>query len=318
MIKRVKNKTKIIFFGTPEFAVPFLNKLVEAQFNVAAVVTAPDNKIGRKQILTPSPIKLLAKQLQIPVLEPTIIKNNQEFEVELKKIDPEICVLTAFGKIISLNILNLPRLGFINVHPSLLPKYRGPSPVQGALLAGEKETGITLMKLDEGVDTGDILFQKKIEIQETDTAVSLRQRLSNLGANFLVEKLDAVISGEIKPQKQNHSLATYTKIISRAEGEINFNESVKKIANKGRAYHPWPGLFTQFQGKRIKLVLPRCFLNQDLKFPVGTFFLTNKGKFAIMANGGFLMPLAVQLEGKKELTNQEFVQGYREYLRKIK
>lgn len=303
------NKKKIVFFGTPAFSVPFLDILIKKDYNVLAVVTAPDKPVGRKQELKKSPIRELAENYKIPILTPEKIKSNQNFTAKLKSQKPDLCVLVAYGKIIPKEVLSIPRLGFVNVHPSLLPKYRGSSPLQYALMEGKKETGITIMRLDEKMDTGDILYQMKVKIEEGETSESLHGKIGRIGSEFLTEKLPEILDGKAKATKQDDGKATYTKLISRQDAMIDFSQSVIDIENKGRAFYPWPGLFMEFNGKRLKVILPKAVVKTVKDAKPGKTIVTDDGKFAIMGKDGMLIPERLQLEGRKELSNNEFVNG---------
>ncbi|MBU1119202.1 methionyl-tRNA formyltransferase [Patescibacteria group bacterium] len=316
MTSNTKNLSskRIVFFGTPEFAVPFLSTLIKERFTVAAVVTQPDKKMGRKQKMISSPVKETALKNNIPVLEPKSLKKNTKFSQKLNEFKPDIVVVVAYGKIIPANILSVPTYGFINIHPSLLPKYRGPSPIQWALQNGDKKTGITIMQLDSGMDTGAILFQKKLIISTNDNAKTLHDKIAKEGSKLLVNKLPDILNQNVRPKKQNDSLATYSKLINRADGVIDFSKSATHIENQGRAFYPWPGLYTFLGKKRIKITLPKGYSSKKYAHSQGTFFITNSGECAILCSTGYIVPKALQIEGKRELSNNEFVLGYKSLL----
>jgi len=238
--------------GTPRFAETILEKIIAAGYNVVAVFTQPDKKIGRKQKIAFSPVKNLAVGNKIKIFQPESLKDNS-VAGEIKKINPDLIIVAAYGKILPKIILEAPKYGCINVHASLLPKFRGASPVQGAILEGEKETGITLIRMNEKMDEGDILIQKKIAIKEDNTAQSLSGKLGRLGSEMIIELIPDWISGKIKPAKQDDRKATYCRVIKRDSGKIDWEESAEKIYRKWKAYQPWPGVFTFFrEGERMK------------------------------------------------------------------
>lgn len=270
--------TKIIFLGTPDLAVPFLEALTnEPDFEIQAVITQPDRPVGRKQILTPSPVKELALKKGIPVHQPETLRQKELPSLPaLPKpseggspipfpLDTNIAVVVAYGIIIPQTVLNLPRLGFVNVHPSLLPKYRGPTPIQSAIANGDKATGISIMLLDKGMDTGPLLAQEKIILAADETQVSLTEKIKQLGPALLIETIKKYVAGEIKPQPQDDSQAVICKMLSRDSGKIDWSEPAKKIEQKIRAYFPWPGTWTEFdhKGKNIRVKILKAKLNND-------------------------------------------------------
>lgn len=304
-------KNNIIFFGTPEFSVPFLSKLIDAGYSISAVVTAPDKHVGRKKALTPSPVKVLAEKHAIRVFTPAKIRDNQEFLKNIEALNPDLGVVIAYGQIIPQELIDIPRLGIINVHPSQLPKYRGPSPMQWALLNGDEKTEIDIMQIDAGMDTGDVLFRKPFPIENGEHYQNLQERISHDGAQFLAEKMLDILNGDIVPEKQNDDKATYSKMIARSDGEVNpSHESAQSIHQKSRAFYPWPGVYTFLEGKRLKFSLPEI-LSTESDVEPGELFLTDRNECAIMCHDGFaLIPQSFQLEGKKELSNADFVKGY--------
>jgi methionyl-tRNA formyltransferase len=247
-----KEEIKILFFGTPKFSLPALTQLKENDFNIIGVVTQPDKPAGRKKILTPPPIKLLAEKLQLPVYQWE--KNDKEVLEKINKIKPDLIVVVAYGKILPKELVNLPPYGCLNLHPSLLPKYRGPSPIQTAILNGETKTGVTIIKLDQETDHGPIVAQKEFDILEDDDYESLSNSLACEGAEVLVKIIPNYIAGEIKPKEQNHAQATESKIIEKNDGEINWQKNPAEIDQQIRAYHPWPGAWTEATGKRVKIL----------------------------------------------------------------
>jgi len=243
---------KIIFFGTPDFAIPTLKKLA-ANFSIEAIITQPDKPIGRKKIITAPPIKKYALKRDFLILQPE--KLNQDFISRLKELKPDLGIVVAYGKILSKKILNIPKFGCLNIHASLLPKYRGAAPIQAALLHGDKKTGITIMQMDVGLDTGDIVSQKKIKIKKEDNFQTLHDKLAELGAELLIKTIPNYIAGKIKPKKQDESKASYFPTISKNQGEINWQNSAEKIFNQIRAFTPWPGAFTFFKNKKLDIII---------------------------------------------------------------
>lgn len=244
---------KIVFFGTPQIALHILEQLYK-EHQVVAVVTAPDAPVGRKQVLTPSAVAEWAETKQLRVLKPITVKNNPELASELQALSADIFVVVAYGKILPLEIINLPRLKTVNVHFSLLPKYRGASPIQGALLAGDTETGTSIFILEAGMDTGPILGQSTISIDPTDDYNSLSYKLAELSANLMIQTLRDYDQGKIQPRAQDNTEATYTKIITKADGQINWDNNSAQIYNQFRAYKQWPGIWTVWGNQKLKIL----------------------------------------------------------------
>lgn len=280
---------KIVFFGTPEFSVPFLRALIEApSLEVIAVVTQPDKPVGREKTLTPPPTKILALQHGLPVLQFATLKSDTARET-LAALHADCFVVVAYGKLIPQPILELPPLGCINVHPSLLPKYRGPSPIQAAIANGDDKTAVSIMLLDAGMDTGPLLAQEPVEVLPTDTSPTLSERLTKVGAPLLVSTLVGYEAGSIKPMPQSDAGATITKLLDREDGLIDWTDSAEEIDQKIRAYTPWPGCYTVLNknGKELRVKILAAQLVD--------------GKLAI---------LQVQPEGKQPMSYQEFQRGY--------
>lgn len=300
---------KIIFLGTPEFAVPSLKNLSKnPNFKIAGVFCEPDRPQGRKQIMTPPPIKVLAEKLKLKVYQPEKIREEKWVEI-VKKINPEMAIVVAFGQIIPKSILNIPGFGFLNLHPSLLPKYRGASPIQSSILNGDKETGISIMLLDEKMDHGPILKQKIIKLKGDETAEILHDKLAEIGAKILSETAKNWKDKKIKAKPQNHKKATFAKIIKREDGIIDFQKSAKKIEQIVRAYYPWPGTFMMWRGRRLKILSAFASKNDSDK-KAGEFFEANK-KLSVMCRKNALVLERVQLEGKSIMTGEEFLRGYK-------
>ncbi len=280
-------KPKIVFFGTPEFAVKILEKLKNGNYDIYAIVTVPDKKRGRGTEKTPSPAKEYAEKNKIKILQPEKIKNNGGFLSEIKKIQPDVFVVASYGKIIPKELLDIPPKGTLNVHPSLLPRFRGPSPIQSAILCGENETGVTIMLLDEKIDEGPILAQKKLEFSISNFQFSkLENELAELGGRLLVETIPNWIAGKIKPIPQDHAKATYTKIVAKKDGEIDWREPPEIIERKIRALNPNPGTYAIKNDKRIIIT--------EAEF--------NREKSALIIK-------RVKPEGKKEMDYGEYLKG---------
>ncbi|MCX6746194.1 MAG: methionyl-tRNA formyltransferase [Candidatus Parcubacteria bacterium] len=301
---------KIIFMGTPEFSVPVLNALIE-NYNAIAVVTQPDKKVGRKQVLTFSPIKKIALANKIEILQPEKISGKVEFIRRVNDLNPDLIVIAAYGLILPKEILDIPKYGVINVHASLLPKYRGASPIQAAILNGEKETGVTIMLVNEKMDEGDILSQETITITDNDNFASLYEKLSVLGTHLLIEVLLKWLNKEIKPQKQDESQATYCKLITKEDGKIDWHKSAQEIDRQIRALTPWPGTWTVWNNKKLKILSASADGSTKLTMTTsaGEVFKVNNS-LAIQCGQGALEILELQLEGKKSMTAKEFLNGY--------
>ena len=300
--------TKLIFFGTSPFAVPILEKLVEESgFKVLAVVTNPDESSGRKKILTSPPVKTTTKKHGIKIIQPEKLRSNPELFEVLKKINPDICIVASYGKIIPKEYLEIPKFGFINVHPSLLPKYRGPTPIQTAILNGEKETGVTVILMDEKIDHGPILKSKSLKLKGKNHK-ELERELSELGAKLLIETIPNLISGKIKPKDQDHDKATFTKKITREDGKINWSDSAEKVLNQIRALNPEPGTWTLWNGRDLK-ILETKISDKEKEGAPGTIF-SDKTNLFIKTGGKWLEILKLQLSGKRITEAKEFLNSY--------
>lgn len=302
---------KLVFCGTPQFAVPTLERLAASGFNVQLVVTQPDRPQGRGMELTAPPVKQSALRLGLPVIQPEKIKKNEEFQSQLRTLAPDAIIVVGYGRIIPPWMLELPRYGNINVHASLLPKYRGSAPIQWAIASGERVTGVTTMLLNEGLDTGDILLQKELPIADGDTSVTLAPKLAELGAGLLVETLRGLEQKTLVPQPQDDSQATLAPILKKEDGLVDFNRSADEIFNRYRGFQPWPEAYTQFRGKGIKLTRIR---------PAGTVDKIEPGRIHILEGhlyvlcggetGTILELLEVKPEGKRAMSAREFMNGY--------
>ena len=312
---------KFIFFGTPEFAAIILEKLISADYVPVAVVCNPNESVGRKQILTSPPVKrLIEKHLPagrqewpIEIFQPVTKSELSAISYKLKAIKPDLIIVAAYGKILSKEILDIPVYGFINVHGSLLPYYRGASPIQTAILNGEKETGVTIMKVDEEMDHGPIISNIKIQISNIDTYESLSQRMAKLGAELLIKTIPNYISGKIKLIEQEHSKATYTKIIKKEDGKIDWSKSAQDIERMTRAYYPWPSAYANIKNKILKII-EADVSEIDNNYEIGEVFLTINNELAIKCGKDTLIVKKLQLEGGKVLMAKEFINGHKSFI----
>ncbi len=302
-------KVKIVFMGTPDFAVPSLKLLLEKGYDISLVVTQPDKPAGRGKKLKPPPVKEFALEHGLKVVQPETLK-DKGFVERLKEISPDFIVVVAYGKIIPKEILEIPKYCVLNVHASLLPKFRGASPIQSALLEGEKETGVTIMKVSERLDAGDIFLQEKVQITEGDNAETLHDKLSVLGAELLIKAIEGIVSGSLQATPQDETRATYCKQISKEEGKIDWSLSAERIFNMIRAFTPWPSAYTYFRGKQLKLLKALAVECSDSSSP-GTIVRVDKDSFTVKAGKGCVKVLRVKLEGKREMDAGEFINGYR-------
>ncbi|MGB8731230.1 MAG: methionyl-tRNA formyltransferase [Candidatus Sulfotelmatobacter sp.] len=299
---------KLVFCGTPHFAVPTLDRLVEAAFEVSLVVTQPDRPKGRGLELVASPVKQRALQLELPITQPEKIKNNEDFRSRLTDLKPNAIIVVGYGRIIPQWMLDLPPLGNINLHASLLPKYRGAAPIQWAIAQGEATTGVTTMKIDTGLDTGDILLQEEISIAPADTAETLAPKLAAVGADLMITTLQGLQAGTVHPHPQDHSKATLAPILKKEDGLIDFSRPAIGILNRLRGFQPWPGAHSKFRGKNLQVwqaaLFDRALLSSELKVE-GNRLLVGCGE------GTAIELLELQIEGKKRTPSADFIRGYR-------
>ena len=296
---------KIIFMGTPDFAAASLEALIDSRHEIQAVVTQPDKPKGRKGELTPSSVKVIAKREGIKVYQPLKVR-DEEFVKTLRAYNPDVMVVVAFGQIIPLSILQMPKYGCVNIHGSLLPKYRGAAPIQWAVLDGEKETGITTILMDEGIDTGDILLKKTIQIDTDETSGSLFDKLMALGAETILETLDELEKGNLTPTKQGESPTAYAKMLTKAMGLIDFTKSAKELDCFVRGMDPWPSAYTLLSGKTLKLWKVRVVEGGG---KAGSVIEIGKESFTVACGEGAIEVLEVQLEGKKRMSAGDFLKG---------
>jgi methionyl-tRNA formyltransferase len=299
---------RLVFCGTPQFAVPTLEAVIAAGHQVALVLTQPDRPVGRDQQLQAPPVKQIALAHRIPILQPDKIKNNAELRAELEAIAPEVILVVAYGRIIPQWMLDLPRHGNINLHGSLLPKYRGAAPIQWAVALGETVTGVTTMRLDAGLDTGPMLLAQAIPIGEEETAVDVYENLAEVGALLMLETLRRLECGDLFPEPQNHTLATHAPILTRDDGRIDFNRTAREIHNRWRGFQPWPGAFTTLRGK--KLIAHRLHPVEHAGIAPGTIHL-HEGRLLVGCGKETVIEFdEVQPEGKRRMSAAEFLRGY--------
>lgn len=297
----------LVFCGTPQFAAPTLRKLVETGFRIPLVVTQPDRPRGRGMGLAASPVKQCALELNLQITQPAKIKENTEFRAQLQSIKPDGIIVVGYGRMIPQWMLDLPPLGNLNLHASLLPKYRGAAPVQWAIANGESSSGVTTMKIDAGLDTGDILLQQEVPIAPNDTSETLASQLAHMGADLMIETLRGLQLGSIKPHPQDHAKATLAPILTREDGRINFRRPAQEICNRLRGFQPWPGAFTVFREKNLHIwdaaVVPEKIA------AVGELRIESNSVF-VGCGGNILELLQLQPEGKKRMSAKDFIHGY--------
>jgi len=302
---------KLLFLGASEFAVPSLKSLIGSPHEILAVITQPDRPKGRGQKLVPSAIKSLIFDKNIPLFQPEKIRDPSSLEV-LRSFQPEIIVVVAYGQILPPTVLSIPPRGCVNVHASLLPKYRGAAPINWAILNGETRTGVTTMYMDAGMDTGPILLSAETLIEMEDAAGTLHDRLSRMGAQLLLETLDGLEKDLIIPRPQDHSLATYSSKINKDAAQINWNTPARQLANFLRAFDPWPGAFTYWDGHLIKLFRPRYVEEPEensLEAP-GTIVRADTDELCIATSKGILRVRELQMENRRRMSISEFLRGH--------
>ena len=305
---------KLIFMGTPEFSVPSLERLVADGYDIAAVFTQPDKPAGRGKHLHEPPVKTFALERGIAVHQPSKIKTNEEVRAIFESISPDACVVAAYGKILPEWMLAIPRLGCINVHASLLPKYRGAAPINWAIANGELETGVTIMQMDAGMDTGPMLAKSAITIGDEETAPELSARLARAGAELLSETLPRIARGEIEPEFQDSDEATYAPMLKREDGLIDWRMTAREIANRVRAFQPWPGSYTSFRGG--KLIIWRARAISEIApaegVEAGTILNIDDRAITIASAGSSALRVEeIQIEGKRRMSAREYVNGAR-------
>lgn len=298
----------LVFCGTPRFAVPTLEELVDAGFAIRLVATQPDRPRGRGMELALSPVKQRALDLGLLITQPEKIKSNDEFRNQLVALQPDAIIVVGYGRILPQWMIDLPRLGNINLHASLLPKYRGAAPIQWAIANGESTTGVTTMHIDAGLDTGDILLQREVPILPEDSSETLAPRLATTGAVLIVQTLRDLEAGKVRPRPQDHSKVTLAPILKKEDGRIDFHRSAQEICNRLRGFQPWPGAFTSFHGKNLHVWSAHP---ADYHLAEGALAIEADRMIVGCGQGAALELLEVQPEGKKRMTACDFIHGYR-------
>ncbi len=301
---------RIVYMGTPDFAVEPLEAIIKAGYEVTAVVTQPDKQKGRGKEVKMTPVKECALRHGIPVFQPVKIK-EPEAVAELEKYQADLFVVAAFGQLLSEEILNMPEYGCINIHASLLPAYRGAAPIQWAVLNGEKESGVTIMQMDKGLDTGDMLLKRSVELSPTETGDSLHDKLMHLGAELIVEALSKLEKGELVPEKQKDELSSYAKKLTKAMGQIDWSKDAVSLERWIRGLNSWPSAYTFFGGKTLKIWEAQVAEeNGAQKAEPGQVVSVSREGFTVACGQGALQILSLQLEGKKRVLTREFLLGY--------
>lgn len=303
----MKKSLRILFMGTPDFAVPPLQALINGPDEVVAVICQPDRQRGRGKKLSPPPVKVVAEQAGIQVLQPTKIKTD-EFYDQLKSLDPDLMVVAAYGRILPGRLLRLPPMGTINVHGSLLPKYRGAAPIQWAVIKGETETGITIMQMDEGMDTGDMLLPVSEPIGEDDTAGELFQRLADLGGKHLTQAVALLKEGKLKPVKQDDALATTAPMLKKEQGLLDWSKPAEELHCLIRGFDPWPSAYGFLEGKRFRFFHPKVVLKGAVEQP-GTVARADHQGLLVATGRDYLLIREIQPEGKKRMRVADCLNG---------
>ncbi len=298
---------KIVFAGTPEFAAKSLQALTATHHQIIAALTQPDRASGRGRKLTPSPVKALALEYDIPVYQPVTLKDQAAQEL-VKSFDADVMVVVAYGLILPKAIIDIPRYGCLNIHASLLPRWRGAAPIQRAIEAGDKQTGVSIMQMDEGLDTGDVLTKQAIDIAEGETAASLHDKLADLGAKLNVSTLKLLEDGTLKRERQDDSLATYAAKLARRESHIDWSQAVTTIVNRIHAFNPWPGAKAKHNGTDLKILKAKV-INQTAADKVGEIRVEDK-KIIVQTTDGQIQLLELQKPGGKPMSAGQFLNGY--------
>ncbi len=304
----MRESWKIIFFGTPFFALPTLSSLLQGTDQVVAVVTQPDREKGRGKKVVPSPVKEFVLPYKIPILQPEKVK-EEGFHETIRSLHPDLMVVVAYGQILPKPLLDIPKYGAVNVHASLLPKYRGASPISWAILKGETRTGVTTIKMDEGMDTGALLLQKELVIGERETFESLHDRLALLGAEVLMETLERMKKGELTPIPQDHSKATFAPPFKKEDGRIDWKRGAKEIDSQIRALNPWPGTFTEWEGRLLKIFSGEVRQGKT-EGEAGRVVWVGSDFIEVETGSGSFLIKEVQLEGKRRMKVKEFLSGH--------
>jgi len=305
---------RVLFMGTPEFAVPPLEALIRHHFELVAVYTQPDRPAGRGRTLSFPPVKKAALDSGLRVMQPSSLKDPEEV-AKVAQLRPDVIVVAAYGKLLPPSVLDIPRHGCLNIHPSLLPRYRGASPVAAAILEGDASTGVSIMLLDRGLDTGPVLAQERVEILPEDTTGSLSARLSELAARMLPDVLRGWVRGAVTPRPQNEAEASYTEPLSKEDGEIDWRRPAVEIWRRVRAFQPWPGAYTRWRGKRLEITAAAPLPGKGT-LAAGTVVAIDKGEvaFGVGTGNGVLGVAQVQLEGRQAMSSVDFLRGQRQFM----
>lgn len=303
-----ESNMRIVYMGTPDFAVEPLKKLIDNGYEVVGVFTQPDKPVGRKAILTPPPVKTVAQEAGLPVYQPNSLKNGEGVKI-LEELKPDIAIVVAYGKILPADFLEYPKHGCINIHGSILPKYRGAAPIQRCVLDGEEFAGVTSMQMDVGLDTGDILLCEKTKIGENETAGELFERLAVMGADLLIKTLESLEAGELKPQKQDDSQSTYAAMLDKTMSPVDWKRTAQEVHNHIRGLDPWPVALTVLDEKNLKLFSSEL-INIDEKGAPGEALLSKNGLVVFCGDGKSVLVKEVQYEGKKRMKAADFFRGH--------
>ncbi len=304
------DSVRIVFAGTPQFAVPALQRLIDNGAEITAVYTQPDRRAGRGRRLRSSPVKLLAQEQGLPVVQPVTLKEGSA-RLRMEAFEPDVVIVVAYGQILPTQILDLPKLGCLNVHASLLPRWRGAAPIARAIEAGDRTTGVTLMQMDSGLDTGAIIANSEIELDQTDNSASLHDKLAILGADLLVRSLPAYVTGELKPVAQDDRAATYAPKLSKSEANIDWSGTATDIRNKVRALNPWPGAHTCHRGNRLRILQAEIGHADDgRRIRHGTICNVEKSGVDVVCGEGVLRVIRLQRDDGKALHVGDFINGY--------
>ncbi len=302
---------RIVFMGAAELSLPALKWLIQSEHQVVAVYTQPDKPAGRGRAPAPPAVKSVALEHGLTLLQPTSLKDAAAQET-LAQFRPDVIVVAAYGRILPGQVLALPPFGCLNIHPSLLPRHRGPSPIQGAILAGDESTGVTIILLDEGLDTGPIIAQRRVAIEPGDTTQSLTERLAQIGARLLGEALPLWLSRSVTPQPQEDDGVTYTRLFSKQDGEVDWHLPAAEIGRRVRAFHPWPGCYTRWQGKMLKILEADSLSGE--RGGVGRVVALEEEGIGVQTGDGIIGLRQVQLEGKRAMSGKEFLRGQRQLI----
>jgi len=299
---------KVIFAGTPDFSIAALQALLDSKHEVIAVYTQPDRPAGRGRKLTASPVKVLAEAHQLPIYQPESLRDT-EAQAQLAQLNADVMVVVAYGLILPQAVLDMPKHGCLNIHASLLPRWRGAAPIQRAIEMGDAQTGVTIMQMDKGLDTGDMLTVATTEIKEDDTAQTLHDRLQTLGSKALLDTLTAIETQRLHPVKQNESEATYAEKMTKAEAQIDWNQTAQNIARKVQAFNPWPVAFTPFNSQPLRIWQARALPSETVTAQPGEVMAVQKEGMDIQTGKGILRCLQVQPAGKKAMSAYDFAQA---------